>query len=308
MRHPDELREIFDTPGVYFIGVNVYDRPADIPSEYPFYSVPIGFFSYFDLKVVPGVYVYRSADRNLIKASRKPAIYLRSAIVDIALVDVTERPYFGGYFVDESRDFSAESAELQDLARRHQNAFFSLFSGATADSLATRGGLLYLEVPLFVVFKSGSPETDHWVLKNASLIPEILSGNVPFIHASGPKVNQSTLTYDDFDAVVNSTKGDKLVLFLSKGVDPGIASVFRTFERKVKTPNLHYFSYDLTRNEVPARFCGEEPRAIALFPDGRDMVPFDGDASMSSLLHFALGEATHPFPYPEPDDPAAGEL
>jgi hypothetical protein len=296
------LRQVFNRSGIAFIGIDVKERSAEIPAEYPFYAVSSAVFRSFEFpfNVTSGLYAYRSSDRQFLKVTHKPREYLRSHLVDLALVNVSERPFFGGFFLNERTGFENESALLTQLAMRYRNVYFSLYSGGTADYLAAAAGFLHLNVPLFALFRSNESEMNHWVLSDFSILPDILAGKIDYIHASGPKTSESALVYNDYEAVLGATPGDKLVLFTTLDLESlEIELAFQKFRTIVNGSKLHFFTYDIRQNEFPPGVPANDAGAIVLYPEGGSAILYEGPASVESLLHFVLGSAVNDFDSPD---------
>jgi hypothetical protein len=301
--HPEILRQVFDTPGTYFIGVGMKERPSDLPSEYPFVAVEPEIFGSFKVEIPPGLYVYRSSDRQLTKVTGKVTRYLKSLLVDITTVNLTDRPFYGGFFLNEKQPFTEQANALLDLAKKHKNVHWSLFAGTTAEVLADAAGLLWVASPYLVIFRNNESERKHWFVTNLSVIPDILAGNVDFMPATGEKINQTTLICTDYHNVLNTVAGDRIVLFTTNEKHSNLGRAFFALRERVRAPNLHFFTYSVRQNEFPPGVDLERVPAIVLYPEGKDMIVYDGESSLQDLLHFVLTEVTNEFPYPGTEGP-----
>jgi hypothetical protein len=306
--HPEVLRQVFDTPGTYFLGVGMKERPADLPNEYPFISVEPEIFGSFNVEIPPGLYVYRSSDRQLTKVTGKVTRYLKSLLVDIMTVNLTDKPFYGGYFLNEKHPFSAQANALLDLAKKHKNVHWSLFAGDTAEMLASTAGLLYVATPYLAIFRSNESERNHWFVTNLSLVPEILEGRVDYLPATGVKFNQTTLVYTDYDEVLRTVAGDRIVLFTANDKFSNLGRAFFALQEIVEAPNLHFFTYSIRQNEFPSGVELEKVPAIVLYPEGKDFIVYDGEPSLQDLIHFLMGEATNDFAYPATEQESRPDL
>jgi hypothetical protein len=296
--HPEILRQVFDTPGTYFLGVGMKERPTDLPNEYPFIAVEPDVFASFRVEIPPGLYVYRSSDRQLTKVTGKVTRYLKSVLVDIMTVNLTDKPFYGGYFLNEQHPFSVQANALLELAKKHKNVHWSLFAGDTAEYLASAAGMLYVATPYLTIFRSNESERNHWFVTNLSVVPDILEGRVDYLPATGVKFNQTTLVFTDYDEVVGQVAGDRIVLFTANDKFSNLGRAFFALQEKVDAPNLHFFTYSIRQNEFPLGVQLEKVPAIVLYPEGKDLIVYDGEPSLQDLIHFVMGETTNEFPYP----------
>ena len=79
---PGTLEKLFETPGSHVFGIEFPTRPNWLDEGRPFYNVNLEVIRYFNLNLNSGLYIYRSADRQIIPASNNYKSYLRSPLVD----------------------------------------------------------------------------------------------------------------------------------------------------------------------------------------------------------------------------------
>ena len=303
----DELRELFDTPGNFVFAVDLSARPADIASGVTVYGVPAIFFEYFNMSVTAGVYVYRSCDRQLVRVTGDVGKYLHSPLVDVALVNISEREFFGGYIVSEEAENGTAVEVLSKVAQRYPNAYFAVLSGQAARDLAEALNLVYVRPPCLVMVRNGKVSVDsHWIKRGYDIeqfVADVIAGKQPFNHLSGDS-GCDEVTYDTWNDLAKKTGEDRVVVL----TDPerGYArrmnvSAFMVKDL-VKAPKLHVYSYDLSVNECPPGASVAEMPVIYMFPEGKTTpVQYDDDNAFKSVLNFIVSHAKNKFEIPKLD-------
>ena len=304
----DELRELFDTPGNFVFAVDLSARPADIESGVTVYGVPAIFFEYFNMSVTAGVYVYRSCDRQLVRVAGDVGKYLHSPLVDVALVNISEREFFGGYIVNEAAENGTAVEVLSKVAQRYPNAYFAVLSGEPARDLVEALNIAYVRPPCLVMIRNGKVSVDsHWIKRGYDIeqfVAEVVAGKQPFNHLSGDSCGPHEVTYDTWNDLVRKVDEDRVVVLTEPERGYGRRMNVSAFMVKdlVKAPKLHVYSYDLSMNECPPGASAAEMPSIYVFPEGETTpVQYDDDSEFRSVLNFITAHAKNKFEIPKLD-------
>lgn len=261
----EELRLLFESRSTFLLGVNNMEPPKDYKNDIKFVTVRSNLFSFFNLSVSSGYYIYRGLDRQLIEVTRNYRSYAHSLLVDVEKDNIQKRPYFCGYFMDILNSYTStlEISILQKLANKRKDMFFGPLFGTASSFMATFGQLDFIKYPYLVVWNTSDVSNHRWTLfdnttmhdisKIESFLDEIVSGNKPF-NAITEEIDSK-----DKDQIVNSNFFDKLksqdrhtiVLFTTskKGKEYPFYRIF--LASKSILPDISFLTFDLTQNDIP---------------------------------------------------------
>lgn len=162
---PEELRQILNGNRVAVIGVENVPKPANFPPNEIFYESSVSFFWHFKINITGGIYVYRPADRQLIRANNNYKVYTKTFITDINnllrddLTELKQKKYIAGYYASSNNQTLSthESKILNEIAKNkdYSNDFyFSFFPRSPDNLLYVNGRFNYFTSPFFVVVET----------------------------------------------------------------------------------------------------------------------------------------------------------
>lgn len=313
LTHPDQLREIFTQHGNFVFGVDIHTRPEHLKGDFTYYAVPAYFFSYFKINVTSGLYIYRSADRQLVKITGNLKNYLKIPVVDINLVDLSKRKYFGGYFVSYNDEESnqMEIAILHTLASKYQTFYLSSIAGKIAEDISLKSLIHFVPPPFFAIFESSTVSKNRWIINDPTKIHDIVyltqfledieSGKQPYTKLSGKPENCSftPIEYNSFIDVVTKDNSDSIILYYSPYTSSCLKSSLIMEKIKSLLPNgyqLKIYLYDLTLNDLPDDFPPEDFPILVLYNKNKKQapIPYDGEIGFEEILTFINEEASVP--------------
>ena len=325
INHIDQLRRVFLEPGVSLLGVDMISKPNYISekddSSYPFYLVDHTLFQWLNISVSTGLYVYRSVDRQLIRAGENYKKFIKSPLVDLSKNNIYSKPYLAGFFVNKE-DIALSNKEasmLTKLANKEsfKNINFALIEGAVADEISLFSQLQYIKRPFFAIFNSSCSQTlnQRLVIKSDNineveqLINNVLNNNSLLLEKiSSDNKNDEFISYNDFEKKLESTHGDKLVLFIHDKRNYFSRKFFFLIEKAlslIDSTNIHFYRYDLSENDIPKSLQIEQDLPIlVIYPETSkgaidSGLYYQSDASIEDLFDFIHFGSTNKFTIPE---------
>jgi len=214
---PEQLRKVLKGPCVAYFGVDLDSRPKNITKDQDFYLVPSSVFSYFNISLTKGLYVYTSVDRQIVPYTSP----VTTTLTDPMEVDITKRPYFAGYVIDPSlTSVSERQIEiLKVLSNKFSKDFgFAPIHGDNAALFLKAGKMEALSAPYFVVFNASDITGGRWLLYREddhfmdqqsveTFLGQILSGELPHSIISEEEPKDADRS---FQKVVGSTFHDRI--------------------------------------------------------------------------------------------------
>lgn len=301
----EELRLIFESRSTTLLGVENKQPPKEYKNDIKFVSVKSNIFSFFNLTVVPGYYVYRGIDRQFVEVKRNYHSYTHSMLVDVEKDDIRKRPYFCGYFIDVlDDDSSVEISILQELANKRKDMFFGPLSGSSSNYMATFGQLNYIKPPFLVVWNTTDVSKNRWTLfdnqtlhdvsKIESFLDEIVTGKRQINAISediDPKNKEQIVNSNFFDKIKNEAK-HTIVLFSASKKGPEY-SYYRIFQAaKEILPQITFYNFDLSKNDVPEKLPQRlsQPYFLLFKKDSTDPVQLELGTSFQNFVSELIGK------------------
>jgi thiol-disulfide isomerase/thioredoxin len=215
-----------------------------------------------------GYYLYRSVDRQIVPFSDSIA---ESPLVDPRLVDISKKPYFGGYVINTKLDRVSEEQIkiMEQLAAEYGDKVqFGPIVGTNALLFLKAGKTEGLETPYFMMFNTSNLLAGRWlILEKADLmsvekvgqfVGKIISGDLPYTVISEPVPEDADgvvkhIVGSTFEKVVFENDTDSLVVFTAENckycqrLELVIEEAAKLFEgQKVKICKI-----DGSENDVP---------------------------------------------------------
>lgn len=325
INHIDQLRRILGEPGTVFFGIDMISKPTYVKdNNIPFYSINQTYFKYLGITVTAGLYIYRSSDRQLIKAGENYKKFIKSPLADFSTLfsstnEIEEQlindsvQYFGGYFVDRENinGTAIEATNLIKLANKYKTIKFGLIEGETADKLSLLSQLQFIKRPFFVLYDSidvNQLQNHYITFENdfksiEEFIENVLSKKENVTRISG-KISKTDICYDNFKSVISDDqKSDILVLFSDSLQRYSSKILYLLAEESIKIINSNcpsqnqivLYRYDLSQNDIPSDLQnslennnGGPFNTLILYPKGKSELYFEGDKSLSSVIDFIL--------------------
>lgn len=260
----EDLRLILESHSTTLIGVENANPPKEYKNDIRFVSAKSNLFSFFNLSVVPGYYIYRGIDRQFIEVKRNYHSYTHSLLVDVERDDIRKKPYFCGYFIDVLNNYSSlELNILQNLASKKKDIFFGPISGTASNYMATFGHLNYIKPPFLVVWNTTDVSKNRWTLldnqlmhdvsKVESFLDEITSGKLPCntISEEIDEKNKEQIVNSNFFDKIKSMNKHTIVLFTvsKKGQEYSFYRIY--LAAKEILSQISFLIFDLSKNDIP---------------------------------------------------------
>jgi hypothetical protein len=305
--HSDHLALLLNSPGSFIFGVDLPHRPANLNRTSPFYSVSAMLFSSLGLAVTSGLYVYRSADRQLVPADpSEVGRLLRSPLSDLSL-DIAS-PYFGGFvFGDNSSEQAFETAVLMDVAETAPSDFAL---GILPQSVVEAAALRFLSGPIFAVFRNRANESvrRRFLLRRDAahrgsaileFLEEIAAGKAQFEIVSRESSFEFGISRVGFSRVFESG-GFALVLFAGqKGALSRDWAAAKRVRALVGEERLQLFLFDATENDLPENVSVDRLPSFVLLRPGRAPAPLGQPHGFKALFEAVVDAAGARWRIPE---------
>ena len=299
VKTPEDLKEAFQQDGNCLFGVNMKAKPEFIKNnDLQFYLVQDTMFDYFNIKVDSGLYLYRYVDRQLIKTDKNYLKYLKSPLTDINEINLKEKRYFGGFFINNNHNETNEQINLlTKLAQRYNDKIsFSIIYGDIMDEIKKESKLNYVKNPFFCIFDSNNLSR-RWIVLDSNnyksmnylenLIQRILSGEEKPDLLSSEKLFNHSVTFNEFQDKI-AENGDKLILYYSQTSQKRIRVLFETIFKYIHIDNFKFYSYDTDKNEIPDDF--DSTPSVILYPEGKMKVPYEDLFDPALIVKFLKEE------------------
>lgn len=317
IKHPEELRVIFTSTITCCLGVDKEERPAKLRDSITFYSVPHQFFQYFNMNVSNGYYIYRSADRQLVKITSDPNKYINTKVTDLHSSYLEKKQFFGGYFVDETNNTKCqmEAELLSYLANKYDDKMYlGILQGTLAYTLANKHALSYIPLPFFVMFD----ENGHWIMRGDDIhdktkivkfIDSVVNKeqNYTILDEEGEPMNEyiKPVSFNNMLKTVEEDKTDAVLY-----VTAACGSRCRLFDflikkeaEMMKNTSLTFYSINISKNDFPLDLpLGVDVPTMIMWPSKKRVlgpVFFDGVANIDDINRFLVLESSGTFNKPE---------
>lgn len=264
--HPEELRIIFESKNTVLFGINQNSPPKDFRKDIPFYTCESSVFSFFNLSVKPGYYIYRRLDRQLIPVDKNYHSYIRTKIVDLENEKLNDNRLVLSYFFNPSdeRNSTIEIDILQQLAAKFPDVYFAPIYQPLSRFKQLFQDLIFLQRPFVIVWNTSDITRGHrWINFDNSTINTLLGvenflkriqkGELPFTRVSKKSENKFELANRNFFEKIESLNKNAVVLFSNtqRGGSNAIYHNILTFSRKY-FPDVSFLYFNLSHNELPA--------------------------------------------------------
>lgn len=268
LSHPENLRQLFESHGVFVIGVNVKQRPTYLQPEQTFYRVRLEYFSYFGINISSGVYVYRSADRQLVKVSGNIKNYLKSSFIDLEIHSFENRQFLG-FFVLNNTDISENNRFLEivnQVSSSFKNFYFAIANYYSMTDLIHRSRTQLIKPPFLLIFEtnvileSKSLFDQKWFVNLTNITESNFRSSLNEIQSkpksiisSQPSQSLNYLSNLNFNSSILNSENDIVVLFLvfSDYRNSLLNLTFQKISEKFQTYPFLFYLYDCSTNELP---------------------------------------------------------
>ena len=314
----EDLRIVFSSTITCCFGVDKKERPPKLKDSITFYSVPKKLLRVFRLNVSSGYYIYRSSDRQFVKFTTDPNMYLHSKVTDLHSVNLKKKRFFGGYFIHSNiSDCQKESELLSPLATKYEDQMYlGLIYGSIAKTLMQQHSLSYFIVPLFILFD----DNGRWIMENnenddihnytkvCEFIDKVVSGkmNYTVMNTAGKPMSDDIkpLSYSNAMETINNDTTDA-VLYITSAGGPK-CKLFDILMKKeaemMRNSTLTFYSLNASINEIPLDLPpGIDVPTMFLFPSGKRSlgpVPYDSYANIDEINRFLILESSGTFDKP----------
>ena len=294
----EDLRIVFEEHSTVLFGVNQLEPPKEYTNDIKFISVPSKVFSFYNISVQTGYYVYRGIDRQLIHVTNSYHSYVKTPLVDVELDDIKQRPYFCGYFVDllDQNTSSHEISILHSLAAKYSDFFFGPISGPVSSFMSVFGNVELIRKPFLIVWKTSDISSNRWTMfgddaHNIEKIQAFLNGIKDGTIDFNP-ISENQKQVDAFNEAIDITNKSKiyktsnlgfydsikkeekpsLVLFSKMNNITEIRYINLMENTQQLLPELQYFQFDLSYNDAPKGLpdVKEYPYIMLFNKDGED--------------------------------------
>lgn len=163
---PEEIRKIIEGHEIAVIGVDRAPKPKNFPKNEIFYQTLSALFRHFNINVSAGVYVYRPADRQLIRVNNNNyKVYTKTYLTDISYIlnnnisHLTDKKYIAGYFMTNNNESLAnkENQILNQFARngKYKDKFYFSTIPKNKDNLICKvGRFCHFNSPSFIIIET----------------------------------------------------------------------------------------------------------------------------------------------------------
>ena len=328
---PEELREVLNSDKPVVIAVEEEKRPKNIPKNETFYWTTSSTFESFGVTVEKGVYVFRPADRELVKVgSEKWESLIDAGVSWSGDIDTSKQGFFAGFDINTNEDdYSRKEIELLKVLQSKfgDHVQFTALHGKMAEVYEQVGQLETLPKPFFFCFNLSDLEGGRWLVTDieqmhdletlTGFVERIVSGKEEFSVISEPIVSEDTavpykkLVGLNVEEFVLDKAGDVLVAFTT--LKPGPCKIMQAVLNEtanllesVKSLNFAWINCDA--NDLPEFVPGiESYPSVWLFPAGKkdDPVLYKGPRKVDKVIEFLTANAGVTFEAPEYDLEAA---
>lgn len=263
--HPEELRVIFSSTITCCFGVDINARPEKLRDDITFYNVPHQFFHYFAMNISKGYYIYRSADRQLVKMGKDPNKFIATKVTDLHSSNLVKKPYYGGFFMNRGNVTACqiESDLLNTIANKYNEEFyFGPLAGKLAHTIALQYNLINFPLPFFAVFDSKGRwildgEKAHNIEALTELIEQIKNKKINYTQmnddSSKLSKNIKTLSFSNVMDTINNDGKDS-VLYITANCGPRCIlynELMKSTAKIFKDTTVNFYMLNASSNEIP---------------------------------------------------------
>ncbi|OHT15273.1 hypothetical protein TRFO_42608 [Tritrichomonas foetus] len=276
LNSPEELRQLFESHKTSIIGVDGAPVPKGYPKTDLFYQAPSAIFRYFNISVTNGIYVYRPADRQLVRAQNNNyKSYSRTNVVELSQVDVSSRKYIAGYFISTG-NATLTSNQMQILntlgskfSQKNENFFFAPLVGKSGMVFYRAGSFVHFKIPFFMVMETGavpfSPK--RWAVMDSDkmydidylekFLQRIENGEEPptVVSEEVSSSNPSKIVNKEYFGKIMNDNSESVVIFYKEN-HPANTRVELTIQKAqelLKSENVKFYFFDLSKNDYPQK-------------------------------------------------------
>ena len=314
LKHPEDIRILFNKPGSFIIGVDTNARPKSMKDSEILYTVSSRILQYFDINAKQGIYVYRSADRMFVRTSGNFRSYMKTPIVDPQNTNLTSKPYVGGYFL-EGYNKEANEKEMEiltKLAFKFKDVNFLPIGGGVSAIFNEIAKIDQLTFPLFLLLPSdNNNDTRRWVIQGenadnfdyvSNVIQGAINGSLKY-HNVSEKIDpenkhQATLnTIKDILAENNETC-DTIIAYVSNYMDAGAwyKALMPVSADLINNSNVRFYVYDLSLNDPEEGFPQIDAPSVLMYRKGtEDPIHYGGNQNIKDFIDWVCNKAeNHP--------------
>ena len=314
LKHPEEVRNLLNKHGSFVIGVDTPEKPKAMKESETYYVVPSRLLKYFFINVSAGIYVYRSADRMLVKANNNFKSYMRTPIIDPQLTNISSKKYIAGYFLerDNSESNEEDMQRLTTLANKFkQDVHFLPIVGGISAIFGETIGIGYLSFPLFALLPSGENPVNQYLIQGedsrnvtfvSEIIQSILDGKLDNYYPS-ERINESDkyqITYNTLNETIqkNQEKYDTIIAYVSPYMGKGewFSKLIPCVDELIKNENIKFYIYNLSTNMEPKNIVISGDPAVYFYPKGSNESDFyRGNPNIKHFVDWVCEKSTfHP--------------
>ena len=266
----EELRQLFESHKSVLICVDEAEHPSDFPKDQLIYEASSEVFNYFNITVEKGIYVYRAADRQLLKATQyNYKSLMKSYCVDLYDTDPYSKKYVAGYFLDLDNNslIDEEVQILNKLGEKFQKNFhFAPLTGRPGMIYYKTGGFSHFTPPLFVVVESNNP-SKRWAINDfkkmhdvkyiTKFIKKIESGKEPYtiISEEIESTDPMKIVTKEYFGKIKDDNSDSVVAFIKESI-PNYIQVRETIKKCqeiLRDNGVKFYFFDVSKNDYPQK-------------------------------------------------------
>lgn len=179
---PEQLRRVLQIPGSTVLAFDMEKRPAVVPKDVQVFMANSDDMKLMGIPVKKGVYVFRTADRELLPITRWDYSLLKSPLAEFGVDDIREKEFLVAAFVDGESDRRDQATVrmMTKLAEQfgQMNISFGIFTEDLAEEMGYVTRLSQVCGPLVVVLNTSDLQGPRWVLTEAGVNERKISGKL----------------------------------------------------------------------------------------------------------------------------------
>ena len=320
----EELQYLFQLNKNLIFLVDLEEIPNNIPKNMTIYKVTSSIFAALNFSIGQGIFLYRYIDRELIQIEDNYEILINSSIKNLKYLNINSKQFLAGFVSKEDNDNFNEVAyyTLNELNKQFNSKInFVPFIGSESQKYIEIGNLQSFEEPIFVVFNTNEIEKGRWLLTGdgfkltnltilTEFLEEIISGKKKYtiISKELPEQNESIIfkeiNAENFDEMVKNENYDVLVAFTAPWCHHcnTFKPILKAASQVLINNNIKIYFIDATSNDIP-KYVPEIQGFPTLYLWPRDsknqIIEFDEDRNVPSIISFFLKNTKYPFEIPE---------
>jgi thiol-disulfide isomerase/thioredoxin len=267
IKSQEQLRLLLERQGKVVIGIDENKPPKKL-GDLEFYTCASSFFQKIGINLTKGYYLYRSVDRQLIPYGEKAK---ETLLVDPRIVDISSKPYFGGYVINTKLDKVSEEQIkiMEQLAPKYgEKVQFGPIVGVNALLFLKAGKTEGLDAPYFMMFNTSNLFEGRWLVMDMNdlmsvekidqFVEKVVSGNLPYTIISEPVPEDADgivkhLVGSTFSDVVLENESDALVVFMAPNCKycPRLEIALEEVAKLFEGQNVKICKIDGSENDVP---------------------------------------------------------